>query len=67
LRRDLAALVRMLAEKPALTDLVLTTSGVLFADQVDALKAAGLHRVTISLDTLRRDWFVRLTRFDDLN
>jgi cyclic pyranopterin phosphate synthase len=67
LRRDVPALVRMIAMKPGLKDLALTTNGVLLADQVDALKAAGLGRITVSLDTLDRDRFVRLTRFDQLD
>jgi cyclic pyranopterin phosphate synthase len=67
LRRDVAALVRMISVKPGLEDLALTTNGVLLADQIDALKAAGLDRITVSLDTLRRDRFIRLTRFDQLD
>src|SRR5229473_2232623 len=67
LRRDLPALVRMIAGKPGLKDLALTTNGVLLADQIDALKAAGLGRITVSLDTLRRDRFLKLTRFDQLD
>jgi GTP 3',8-cyclase len=67
LRRDVPALVRMLAVKPGLRDLALTTNGVLLADQIDALRAAGLGRVTVSLDTLRRDRFLKLTRFDQLD
>jgi GTP 3',8-cyclase len=66
LRRDVAALVRMIAGKPGLKDLALTTNGVLLADQIDALKAAGLGRITVSLDTLHRDRFKALTRFDQL-
>ena len=66
LRRDVAALVRMIAAKPGLKDLALTTNGVLLADQIDALKAAGLGRITVSLDTLHRDRFKALTRFDQL-
>jgi len=66
LRRDVAALVRMIAAKPGLEDLALTTNGVLLADQIDALKAAGLGRITVSLDTLQRERFVTLTRFDQL-
>ena len=66
LRRDLASLVRMVAAKPALSDLALTTNGILLADQIDALKAAGLRRITVSLDTLRRDRFIALSRFDEL-
>jgi cyclic pyranopterin phosphate synthase len=66
LRRDLPALVAGLAARPALTDLALTTNGLLLADQAEALHAAGLHRVTVSLDTLRRDRFEALTRVDAL-
>src|SRR5205823_5559860 len=66
LRRDLASLVRMIAAKGGVTDLALTTNGILLADQIDALEAAGLRRITVSLDTLQRDRFVRLTRFDQL-
>jgi cyclic pyranopterin phosphate synthase len=56
----------LLAAKPGLRDLALTTNGILLGDHIDALKAAGLRRVTISLDTLHRDRFARLTRFDQL-
>ena len=62
LRRDLPRLIRLLAAKPALRDLAITTNGVLLAEQAPALKEAGLHRVTVSLDTLRPDRFVALTR-----
>jgi cyclic pyranopterin phosphate synthase len=63
-RRDLPALVATLAAMPALRDLALTTNGLLLADQAQALKAAGLGRVTVSLDTLRPDRFKALTRYD---
>jgi cyclic pyranopterin phosphate synthase len=66
LRRDIPSLVRMLAGKPGLADLALTTNGILLADQIDALESAGLGRITVSLDTLRRDRFRALTRFDQL-
>ena len=66
LRRDLASLVAMVSAKPGLNDLALTTNGILLADQIDALKAAGLRRITVSLDTLRKDRFVALSRFDEL-
>ena len=67
LRRDLATLVRMIAAKSGITDLALTTNAVLLAEQVDQLKAVGLGRITISLDTLRRERFKTLTRFDELD
>jgi GTP 3',8-cyclase len=49
-RRDLHRLVAMLAELDV--EITLTTNGSLLAKQVDALKAAGLDRVTVSLDSL---------------
>jgi len=67
LRRDIATLLRMVAAKPGLNDLALTTNGILLADQIDALRAAGLRRITVSLDTLRRDRFTTLTRVDQLD
>jgi cyclic pyranopterin phosphate synthase len=67
LRRDLPSFVAMIAPKPGLADLALTTNGVLLADQVDTLKTAGLGRITVSLDTLRRDRFKALTRSDELD
>src|SRR2546430_3072783 len=57
----------MIAAKPGVKDLALTTNGVLLADQIDALEGAGLGRITVSLDTLKRDRFVKLTRFDQLD
>ena len=62
LRRDLPSLVRLLAAKPRIRDLAITTNGVLLAEQARALREAGLHRVTVSLDTLRADRFSALTR-----
>jgi cyclic pyranopterin phosphate synthase len=64
LRRDLDRLVRLLATNPRITDLAMTTNGVLLAEQAPALRAAGLHRVTVSLDTLRAERFSALTRRD---
>ena len=66
LRRDLASLVRMLSAKPGLADLAMTSNGILLTDQIEALAAAGLGRVTVSLDTLRPDRFTALTRVNDL-
>jgi cyclic pyranopterin phosphate synthase len=65
LRRDLPRLIRLLADKPGLRDLAITTNGVLLSAEARALKDAGLGRVTVSLDTLRPDRFTRLTRRQD--
>jgi cyclic pyranopterin phosphate synthase len=67
LRRDLPVLVHLLAAKPGLTDLALTTNGVLLAEQAEELRTSGLGRVTVSLDSLRADRFQNLTRFDSLD
>jgi cyclic pyranopterin phosphate synthase len=64
MRRDLDQLVGMIAAKGAIRDLALTTNGLLLAEQARALKDAGLHRVTVSLDTLEPDRFRALTRRD---
>ena len=66
LRRDLPDLIERLARKSAIRDLAMTTNAVLLKPNVAALKAAGLHRLTISLDTLQRDRFVKLARYDEL-
>jgi GTP 3',8-cyclase len=65
-RRDLSRLVSILSGKLALKDIALTTNGILLGEQAVALKAAGLHRVTVSLDTLDPRRFHELTRFDEL-
>jgi cyclic pyranopterin phosphate synthase len=62
LRRDLPELVRLLAAKPDIRDLAMTTNGVLLAGMAGSLREAGLHRVTVSLDTLRSERFTALTR-----
>ena len=66
LRRDLPTLIAGLAAKPGLRDLAMTTNGILLAPAAAALKAAGLHRLTVSLDTLHADRFHALTRSRDL-
>ena len=62
LRHDLPALVSLLARRPELADLALTTNGILLARHAAALAAAGLARVTISLDTLRPDRMIAFAR-----
>ena len=61
-RKQLPAFVKMLAARPQLKDLALTTNGVLLAQHAAALREAGLHRITVSLDTLKPDRFLALTR-----
>ncbi len=63
-RKQLPSLVRLLAARPQLKDLALTTNGVLLAEQAGPLRDAGLHRITVSLDTLDPARFRALTRRD---
>jgi cyclic pyranopterin phosphate synthase len=62
LRSDLPVLVKLLADHPALKDLAMTTNAVLLSESVVALRTAGLHRVTVSLDTLQASRFQEFTR-----
>jgi len=67
MRRDLPVLVELLSTQAGIRDLALTTNAVLLAEQARALKAAGLHRLTVSLDTLDRERFKALVRRDELD
>ena len=62
LRKDLPHLVKMIAADPRIRDLAITTNGILLAQEAQALRDSGIHRVTVSLDTLRQDRFRALTR-----
>ena len=62
LRRDLEEIVAAIARIEGLSDLALTTNGVLFAERARALRRAGLKRVTFSIDTLQPERAKRLSR-----
>jgi cyclic pyranopterin phosphate synthase len=64
LRRDLPTLIEMLAKNSGVKDLALTTNGTLLSEQAVALRAAGLGRLTISLDTLQPARFCALVKQD---
>ena len=67
LRRNIEALVAKLSKlKPQLKDLALTTNGFDIPKKAEALKAAGLDRMTISLDTLDTQRFREITGSDSL-
>jgi cyclic pyranopterin phosphate synthase len=61
LRKNLPELVARLAAIPGIEDLALTTNGSLLASRAVALREAGLHRITISLDALDPDVFRTLS------
>jgi len=65
-RRDLPRLVEMLASLPGVEDLALTTNGFLLERDAEALVKAGVDRFNVSIDSLERDRFYRLTRRDAL-
>ncbi len=66
LRAQLTELTARLAALEGIDDLAMTTNGVLLAPAAERLRASGLRRITVSLDTLRRDRFEALTRRDHL-
>ncbi len=66
-RQNLDKLVAKLSSITGLKDLCLTTNGALLAEKVAALKAAGLKRVNISVDSLNPDKFRQMTKRGDLS
>jgi len=69
LRRDIETIIRKLSRLKSLglVDLALTTNGYYLPERAQSLKDAGLDRVTISLDSLKRDIFKRMTGVDVLD
>lgn len=67
LRQSVEHLVAKIAVLPGLEDLALTTNGFLFAKKAHALRAAGLQRVSFSMDSLNRENFQRMTGRDALS
>jgi cyclic pyranopterin phosphate synthase len=61
-RRGITTLVEMIAAVKGISDLSMTTNGVLLGKFAQSLKNAGLHRVNISLDTVDPERFEFLTR-----
>ena len=66
LRHGLEELVARIAMIPGLEDLAMTTNGFLFPQKARALREAGLHRISFSLDSLDRDNFKKITGRDGL-
>jgi cyclic pyranopterin phosphate synthase len=65
-RRDLVELISALVRIPGIDEVALSSNGTLLAQHAAALKAAGLSRVNISLDTLEASTFARVTRVGGL-
>jgi cyclic pyranopterin phosphate synthase len=66
-RKGITALVRMISDIRGITDLSMTTNGILLKEFAHELKAAGLHRVNISLDTIDPVKFAAITREGNVN
>jgi cyclic pyranopterin phosphate synthase len=66
-RLGIVNMVAMLACIPGIDDLAMTTNGILLAHYAEELRAAGLKRVNVSLDTLRLERFRRITRLGELS
>ncbi|MFH2138546.1 MAG: GTP 3',8-cyclase MoaA [Candidatus Omnitrophota bacterium] len=67
IKRGVADLVRMLKNIGILDEISMTTNGILLKDLVVDLKAAGLDRINISLDTLKKDRFIKICGKDALD
>ncbi len=65
-RKGIIEFLTSLSSLTGLKDLSLTTNGVLLKDFAERLKAAGLRRVNVSLDSLKRERFLKMTRGDNL-
>lgn len=65
-RKEITKLVSMIAAVPGIRDLALTTNGIFLQNLAASLKASGLQRVNVSLDTLDPDTYSRITRGGDI-
>jgi cyclic pyranopterin phosphate synthase len=61
IRHNITRLVEQLAALPGLKTIAMTTNGVLLMEKARALKSAGLTRLNVSLDTLRKERFEKIT------
>lgn len=65
-RKGITTLIEMLASIDGIKDLSMTTNGILLENFAEELKAKGLHRINISLDTLDAEKFYKITRGGDI-
>jgi cyclic pyranopterin phosphate synthase len=66
-RRNICNLIRMLKEVNGIEQITLTTNGILLSENIDKLIKAGIDGINVSLDTLDRKRYKRLTGFDELD
>jgi cyclic pyranopterin phosphate synthase len=63
-RKDVCSFIQKVADLPGITDISITSNGVFLKENLPGIKAAGIHRVNISLDTLDRNKFQSITGKD---
>jgi cyclic pyranopterin phosphate synthase len=63
-RKGIGEFIRMLMSIKGLNDVSLTTNGVYLKDNLDMLKAAGIKRINVSIDSLKGSKFKLITRYD---
>lgn len=66
-RKDIHELIQKIKKINGIRELVLTTNGLLLSDQLPNLKLAGLDRINISIDSLKKDKYAHITRGGDLS
>lgn len=66
-RRNIEELIRMVRSVDKITEISMTTNGVLLGEKINSLLEAGLSRVNISLNTLKKDRYKEFTGFDFFN
>jgi cyclic pyranopterin phosphate synthase len=66
-RKDIAGLARRLSALPGIEDLSLSTNAMLLVQNAGSLRAAGVQRLNVSLDTLRADRFREIAGYDGLD
>ena len=65
LRKDLMTLITKITEIPEIEQVSITSNGTLLVDKIDELKRLGINSINLSLDSLNRERFLKITRRDD--
>ena len=67
LRKDIQEIVSLIHAVPEISDIGITTNGILLKGLAEPLRASGLDRVNVNLGTIRKDTYKKMTGFDDLD
>jgi cyclic pyranopterin phosphate synthase len=65
-RKDLCQFIPRLTSLPGLKDVSLTTNGIFLRENLESIRAGGIKRLNVSLDTLKRERYEKITGFDGL-